>query len=139
MNSNGQGLFPRARSTQAGENPMQEKITLPELRQKRREAMETLINVKKNFKESDESRIVAMGLEQELDNLDAAIRKKENGFDGNGHIVRALHGNQAMTTRDDPYFDDALCNFSLTRAIDGAAGMDVDWGRDRELDRKRTS
>ena len=40
---------------------------------------------------------------------------------------------QQITGSGDGRFDDACRDFSLRKAIAGAAGMDVDWGREKEL------
>jgi HK97 family phage major capsid protein len=50
---------------------------------------------------------------------------------------RRMNGEQ-LTGNGDKRFDDACRDFSLCRAIAGAAGMNVDWSREREISAELT-
>src|SRR5262245_32652534 len=73
---------------------------------------------------------VNKSLHAELEAVQQEILRKESGF-SNGHVARAIHGNGHVS--GDSRFDRELRDYSLVRAIAGAAGLEVDWGREREL------
>lgn len=73
--------------------------------------------------------------EQRFDAHKAELQAVEKQIDRMTTIVEAerrMHG-QPLTGNEDRQLDEELRNFSLVRAIAGAAGMNVDDGREREL------
>src|SRR5262245_37559676 len=111
-----------------------DQMSYQELQQGENHLIETLAAINK-MPASDENRIAARGVKAELADYSAARSRRELqiGINGqsNGHIMRSIHGNGHIS--GDSHLDRELRNYSLVRAIAGAAGLGVDWGLEREL------
>ncbi|MGA9865023.1 MAG: phage major capsid protein [Acetobacteraceae bacterium] len=108
-------------------------LTIRQLLERRAKIAREMRDIVDQIGGDDETNGLSPEQQAAFDKLKAALADLENAI-ANRAAVDDIERRMAGTpVGNDRHLDAEMREFSLVRAIAGAAGMDVDWGREREI------